>query len=245
MYYVECECGQHLSVELFQAGTERTCRGCSSTVRVPSSSVLKVQSGDRYPHLSPLDKVLATSAALEPPFHGICHGCAEEAAEFRVPITLEILVERAEVGESGIRLGLDGVKFLVADTEEQRRMAQFPLLLCKSCRTAFEREQTKAGAFAIARNMSMFAVLPGFLYFAYHNVEAVAAIGGVLSVLGVFGIAVVALRLRDTKQKPHRMMRWLRGIRWVPEAIAAESEYKLTTGNIAAYDHQRVRGDMI
>lgn len=53
--YVDCQCGNQLRVELFHAGTDKTCPSCRATVKIPSSDELKELAGDKYPYLRPIE----------------------------------------------------------------------------------------------------------------------------------------------------------------------------------------------
>jgi hypothetical protein len=60
-----------------------------------------------------------------------------------------------------------------------------------------------------------------------HNAEVIAALSGLLWLMGVIALAA---RFRQSKKFDPFVTRWLSNIRWVPESIAAEDEYKLSVG---------------
>jgi len=220
-------------VELFQAGTTVACTRCNATQTVPNTSKLKELSGDKYPLLSPLNKVIKTTAKSEPPFDGTCHRCGNERATCQVPIQFDVMVERHVQNEGGIRPTLTGVELFTGASEEQWQSVTFPLLLCTNCNSDFAKVKSRAAALRTTKNIFLLGLLGAFLYFAYFHLEEVAALVGIISVIGA--LAWVA-KFRDTKKGHHFALPWLKGIRWVPEAIAAEDEYNISVYSSIPYD---------
>ncbi|MEI8378581.1 MAG: hypothetical protein WCJ09_00540 [Planctomycetota bacterium] len=236
-YFIECQCGKRISVELFEAGTTKTCNACNSSVDVPNTSILKERSGDKYPLLRPIEKIRRTLENAEPPFDGFCHVCGDIDAEFQVPIAFDALIERIVRGNGGIRPTLTGdIKLVAGAAEEYWQTTTIPLLLCPQCYSKFQTENSRANTIRNALMVVVLGLFAGFLYFAYFNAEVVAAAAGLLSLIG--GIAWVA-KFRQTKKTDPFVNRWLSNIRWVPEAIAAVDEYKLIVGTTQPYERRR------
>jgi hypothetical protein len=209
------------------------CGNCKAAVSVPDTVTLKQQTGDKYPYLSPLQKILKTLELEEAPFDGTCHGCGETRAEFQVPIAFEILVERVLDHDGAIRPSLGGITLVASGGEETWQTVTFPLLLCSQCRDRFDASRRRART-RKALLLTLYAgIAAGFIWFTYQYTEIVAALAGLLWLIA--GIAWI-LRLRRTSTPDRWLTPWLEGIRWVPEAIAAEDEYRLVIGRPEAYE---------
>jgi hypothetical protein len=107
------------------------------------------------------------------------------------------------------------------------------LLLCAKCSYEFEKVKSRATSSRITRNLIVVGLLAAFLYFAFNNPAVIIAFLGIISVIGCFSWAV---QFRDTTKGALYVLPWLDGIRWVPEVIAAEDEYRLSVGTCASYD---------
>ena len=227
-YFIDCDCGNQLRVELFDAGTIKMCPSCGATVKVPSSNKLKELSGDKYPFLRPIEKVRRTVQMGEPPFHGMCHRCCTVRAAYATPCTFTVMAERHVADEGGIRPSMTGgVKFVVGASEEKWETTTFPLLLCEQCQSQFHSDRLFARVNAGLKLVALLGLLVVFLYFAYHNAEVVAALSGIIWLIGVIAWAA---RFRNTKKLDPFVTKWLQNIRWVPDAIAGEDEFRLTIG---------------
>jgi hypothetical protein len=227
-YFIDCTCGKQLRVELFEAGTQKTCPACGTSVPVPSITKLKELSGDKYPLLGPIDKIRRTLSNDEPPFDGPCHVCGAARADYDVPIHFNVLVERHVEEGGGIRPTIDGgLKLVAGASEETWETTTFPLMLCAQCHARFESEYFRARIRSLIKTFGLVALLGAFLYFAYYNAELIAALVGILSLIGAIAWAA---QFRQSKKAPPFIANWLRHIRWATDAIAAEDEYKLTIG---------------
>jgi len=227
-YFVECDCATRIHVELFDAGTNTVCPSCNSAVTVPNSTKLKELSGDKYPLLRPIGKIQRTLQHAEPPFDGLCHVCSNSDAHYQVPITFNVMVERHVADGGGIRPTITGgVKLVAAASEERWQATTFPLLLCTQCHALFQSSHSSAKVKKTATTLCLVVLLGAFLYFAYYNVEIVAALSGLIWLIGAIAWAS---RFRQNKKVDPFVVQWLSRIRWVPEAIAAEEEYKLSVG---------------
>ena len=225
-YFGTCECGQRVRVELFDAGTRKVCPSCRASVPVPNSAKLLESSGDPYPFLRPIEKVCRTLENGAPPFDGVCHSCSECRADWSVPITFDALVERHMADDGGIRPTLTGgIRLVAGAADEHWQRTTFPLLLCSRCYEDYRRSRLWAEAKNAARLTGLAALLGVFLYFAVYNMELVAALAGVFWLIGAFAWAT---RFRRNKKIPAYLKPWLDGIRWVPDAIAAEDEFRLS-----------------
>ena len=231
-YYVECDCGKRIRVELFQAGSEIRCDSCNKTVVVPSTTDLKELSGDKYPLLRPMEKILRALEEHEPPFDGVCHHCDEADANFAIPISFDVMVERYVEHDGKIRPTISGgIKLEVAAAEEVRQELTFPLLLCDSCHSEYQSAKSAAGLKNKLRLLGLLGLFVAFLIFAYFNAEVVAALAGIFWLIGAIAWAA---RFRHTKKIDPYIIPWLNDIRWVPEALAMEDEYNLTIGESQA-----------
>lgn len=227
-YFVECDCGKRIRVELFNAGTTKVCPSCNSEVSVPDSITLKELSGDKYPFLRPIEKIQQALRNAEPPFDGLCHVCSDVDADHQVPITFNVMVERHVEDDGGIRPTITGkVELYAAASEELRQSTTFPLLLCTQCHAQFQSASSRAKVKNIVNALSLAALFGAFLYFAYHHAEVVATLAGIISLIGAIAWAA---KFRQTKKLDPFVLSWLSNIRWVPEAIEAEDEYTLSIG---------------
>jgi len=228
-YFVECDCGKRVRVELYEAGTDKACHSCHRTVPVPDTITLQELSGDKYPLLRPLEKIKRTLELGEAPFDGLCHHCEEADAAIQIPIILSVVVERQMKNDGGIRPTLNGgIKLVVAEAKVYSEETVFPLLLCKPCHTEFEAVQAAASRKRKLGLVALLGLLVVFLVFAYFNAEVVALFSGILWLIGVIAWAS---RFRDTKKIDSFIEPWLKDIRWVPEALALEDEYTLSIGD--------------
>lgn len=227
-YQLACRCGSQLLVELYEAGTSRSCETCGAEVVVPGTTKLKLLSGDPYPLLSPLQKIQATRKHRQAPFDGRCHGCRSEPAKWQIPVQLKVLIERHITDDRGIRPSLlHGVKLVVSEAEEHWETTSFPLLLCSHCRQDFEADRQWSRRKRLAGQAVLLSLLAAFLYLAWHFAEAVAAI--VLLIEAIALVAWIGGNYRKRSVDP-RMARWLSRIRWLPDVLAGEDEYKVTIG---------------
>lgn len=227
-YSFECECGKLLRVKLFEAGTKKTCPFCQTNVTIPNSTKLKELSGDKHPLLRPIEKIRQTCQLGESPFDGTCHQCQKSLATFQTPCTLNVMVERHVADHGGIRPTLTGVKLAVGASEEFWQATTFPLLLCQQCQSQFLSDKSSARTKSGIKLLGLLGLLIAFLYFAYNNAELVAVLSGVFWLIGAIALAA---RFRDNKKLAPYLNKWLSKIRWVPEAIASEEEYKLSIGD--------------
>lgn len=232
-YFVECDCGKRVRVELYEAGTERACHSCRRTVPVPDTITLQELSGDKYPLLRPLEKLKRTLELGEAPFDGLCHHCEEADAAFQIPIILNVVVERYMENDGGIRPTISptlkvGIKLVAAEAEEYSEETTFPLLLCAECHAVFESAQEAAGKKRMLGLFALLGLLVAFLVFAYFNAEVVALLSGILWLIGAIAWAS---RFRDTKKIDSFIKPWLNDIRWFPEVLALEDEYTLSIGD--------------
>lgn len=227
-YYVECDCGKRIRVELFQAGSEKRCDSCNKSVPIPNTTDLKELSGDKYPLLRPIEKILRTLEEHEPPFDGVCHHCDEADAKFAIPISLDVMVERYVKHDGKIRPTITGgIALEVAESEEVRQEFTFPLLLCCECHTKYESTKLAAAGKNRLRLLGLLGLFIAFLVFAFFNAELVAALAGILWLIGAIAWAT---RFRHTQKVDSYITPWLDDIRWVPDALALEDEYDLTIG---------------
>ena len=233
-FFVECHCKTKIQVELYEAGSQKTCPTCKSIVAIPNTNVLKEMTGDKYPLLRPIEKILRTLSEHEDPFSGQCHGCQAVKASYQIPITLNSLVERRVDDDSPIRLTMLGeIKLVAGKTEEIWQTTTFPLLLCEQCHEEFKSPKRRAKVFKIGKTLALVLLLVLFLYFAYFNMEVVAALSGLFWVVG---LAAWIAGLRDTQKVDSYALKWIDKIRWATEAISAEEEYTLTVGQTQSFN---------
>lgn len=164
----------------------------------------------------------------EPPFDGRCHVCTTADAAVQVPISFNVMVERHIADDGGVRPTMTGgIELVAGAAEELWQSTRFPLLLCERCHTQFQSSQAWAEVKNFAKGLGLVAILGAFLYFAFHNAAVIAALSGVIWIVGALAWAA---SFRHNKKLDPFVLHWLSHIRWVPEAIAAEDEYKLSIG---------------
>lgn len=233
-YFVDCECGEQIHVELFHAGTERSCPSCNRAVRVPSSNKLKELVGDNRPFMRAIEKVRTTVQSGEPPFDGRCHGCNNRNAAYSTPFRLNVMVERHVADDGGIRPTITGgVKLFAAASEEFWQTTTFPLLLCQQCQSRFQFDRRFARIKAWGKLAFLLGLLAFFIYFAYHNAEFIAAWSGIIWLIGAIAWAA---RFRDTRKFDPFVNKWIQNIRWVPEALSGEDEFNLSIGRTTSIE---------
>jgi hypothetical protein len=241
-YHFPCACGQRVPIELFQAGTQVKCPACQDTVLVPGSGKLQELAGDRYPYLSPLDKIVATAANREPPFDGVCHYCRKAAAEFESAVCLDLVVERHQQYEGEIRLRVGEIEPAAPAGAEFRRSLAFPLSLCLPCRQRFETARSTEAMRHF--KFSMFAVFLIFIY-VYDQIQVarmdvpetgVPAVLMVIFRLSLIGVAIIGWQwvYRPRSNSGQSLIPLVQQIPWVEEAIATADEFQLSIGTMTA-----------
>jgi hypothetical protein len=236
-YHIECDCGKRARVELYEAGTDKRCEACQRTVRVPDTITLQQSSGDNYPLLRPLEKILVTLNAGEPPFDGLCHHCETREAGFVIPARLRILVERQMKNDGGFRPTINGsVKLVASAAKEHWKEVWFPLFLCDDCEREYFADQNRARRKRRWEIVGLISLFIAFMVFAFFFTAIIALLYFFFWLMGAIAWAA---QFRDRKKIQAWQLAWLEEIRWVPEALAMEDEYHLETG--PPVDLQRVR----
>ncbi len=226
-YHVTCQCGHDLPVELRLCGLTTTCPKCQCTVRVPDSITLQEQCGEKYPLLSPRDRFLKAIEQTEPPFDGTCHRCGSSTAVVKVPVSLQMMTERAVQREGAIQPSLGGFVLRSSEATETWTGVVFPLLLCETCYDQFDHAMRRARERRNAHLLIYAIIFGAFLWLCYHYASVIASLVGVFSLIGA--IAWIMLQQRKSKVDP-ALMSWLERIRGFSETIAAEDEFKLNLG---------------
>lgn len=236
-YYIECDCGKRARVELHEAGMDKRCQACQQIVHVPDTITLQQSSGDNYPLLRPLEKILATLREGEPPFDGLCHHCECRDADTLIPVKLRILIERDMKSNGGFRPTIHGgVELVAAAADEYWKEVRFPLLLCSECRREYFADRDRSLEKRFWEIVGLIALFIAFLIFAFFFAAIVAMFSFFFWLMGAIAWAA---RFRDRKKMQSWQLPWLEEIRWVSEALAMEDEYHLETGK--ALDLQKVR----
>jgi hypothetical protein len=241
-YHVPCLCGKHIEVELFQAGTQVSCPACHNSVAVPGSLKLKELSGDRYPNLSPLNKIAKTAADHETPFDGTCHHCAKSTAEFHAPVRFDVLLERHLDSDGGIRpwAGGLGVKLTVSGGEEQWRSVTFPLLMCTPCSARFDKSRSGASRANTLAMLILGCLAAVVFYFVFRNFNLLDLVLEIFLryrfMIVICNAILLFVVVGVTRKGGQDQIQWVRKIRWVEEAIALEDEYKLSIGAVVPYE---------
>ncbi len=230
-YFVDCVCGASLPVELWKAGSTVSCPRCHETVNVPNSIQLKLQSGDKYPHLSLLQKIKRTAENREDPFQGNCHGCLKSRAEFRVPVMIQDLKERAinEPEHSVVPIitpffiGVHLRKGEVAD--ETWETAIVPVLLCVDCHHEYERSIHWRGIRKVLMYVGVFAVLIGVPVSLWSSrIEPVFTVGGSCI------LAAIIYFMLSPRENSHPIVGIIGKIRWMGDCLRTSMEYRLGIG---------------
>lgn len=233
MYHVSCSCGQKIKVDLFQAGTTAKCPVCDRAVSIPGSTKLKELAGDPYPHLNHFDKLVAALERHESPFDGTCHGCQQADADCQIPIRFDVMVERhLEDDDGGIRPSLTGLAVVVSAAEEQWKSITIPLSLCSDCRRKFEAELANEKTTRVVTDCCWFTFSFAALIFLFRQPLFLVLLDKLRWLISlVLAVVIVCYRHRR-KQGNKTILSWLQGVRWVPEAIRDEDEYKLTVAKV-------------
>ena len=79
----------------------------------------------------------------------------------------------------------------------------------------------------MAKTLFLLSILGLFIYYVYQDPEAVMALAGIFSVIGAIAWAVA---FRQTKKGDLFINQRINHVRWVPEVMATEDEYKLSVG---------------
>ncbi|MDB5384580.1 MAG: hypothetical protein JWM11_226 [Planctomycetaceae bacterium] len=229
-YLITCGCGAKTEVQLFDAGTKKVCASCRSSLNVPSSIKLKELSGDKHPLLSPLEKIQRALNDHETPFDGLCHACRCVKADYLIPITFDVMLERHVSDDGGIRPTLHGgVKLVAGAADELWQGTTFPLQLCSKCHVNFQAARSSSRVLAGVKSLMFSLIFVAFLYLAVRNLEFIAVFAKFIWLIGAIAWAL-SFRLKKRKFERYSLP-WIRRIRWVPEALDGEDEYRLTVGN--------------
>lgn len=234
MYSVTCPCGTTIEVNIWQSGTSVPCPRCAVDVRVPDSITLKRQSGDLYPHLGALEKIERTRDEREPPFHGVCHNCNKSRAQWVVPIRLDILTERHLRNDGGVSLGVTGLVLTAAGGEEYWKSVPIPLLLCTECYGRFQHSRKYGTAEEVLMGIGCLFLLAILVVIVWMFAEVFAAFSGLVWIVGAIAWA---LSKRGGVKMPNFIRPWLRKIRWLPEVLSKEDEYRVTVGEPQEIQH--------
>jgi hypothetical protein len=223
---------------LFDAGIDKTCPACQTTVRVPNTVVLKQSSGDKYPYLRPIDKLRQALAAGEPPFAGDCHVCVREVAIHQIPVHFDALVERVVSDDEGVQLSaLHGIKLVVGESQCHWETMDFPFLLCAKCENDFRASQSQVRSRKAMKWISGIGILVAVIYLGFHNFEIAAAFLAVaLASLWILYPVLFVMAARQQPTVDANLMRWLGKIRWFPEAAKATPEFKVSMGEPMSFD---------
>lgn len=138
------------------------------------------------------------------------------------------MVQRSVSEVEGLRPSITGgINIVVGSTEEDWETTEFPMLLCEKCQAEFKADRFSARLRSVFNLCGMLGLLAAFLWFAYHNAEIIAAVSGILWVIGALAWGA---RCRDTRRIDPLLEKWLGNIRWLPDAVDTEDEFKLRIG---------------
>ena len=220
-----------MPVELWKAGSTVSCPRCQETVKVPNSVQLKLQSGDKYPHLSLLQKIKRTAENREDPFQGNCHGCLRNWADFRVPVMIQDLKERAinEPEHSVVPIitpffiGVHLRKGEIAD--EMWDTAIVPVLLCVDCHNEYESSILWRGI----RKDFMYACILGVLIGLPFSLRS-SRIEPVFTIGGSCILAAIVYFMLSPRADSHPIVGIIGKIRWMGDCLRTSMEYRLGIG---------------
>lgn len=231
-YFVDCECGQSIQVELFEAGTSKACTFCNKDVPVPDSITLQDKAGDDHPLLNALGKIRQAIEDSAPPFDGQCHSCKNSKAHKRIPIHFNVMEQRDIEGDEGVNLGpsLTGgiqVTATIAASTEHWAFTAIPLLLCNDCYTGFQKSRQRFLVSTYVKILISALLFAAFLYVLIFVSQFLGYMVG-----GLWAITTFAFfgRSREKKLIAPYLMKYIRKIRWVEDAIMAEEEFHLSVG---------------
>lgn len=228
-YFVSCVCGSPMTVELFEAGTSRICQKCNATIAIPSSVKLQQSAGETSLFLSPIQKLRRAVSLREAPFDGPCHCCQKAQASVMVPVILKIMDERHVAHDDIIGAGVaGGLKFVVAPAVEHWANTVIPLMLCDDCHQQFRRAAVQNGVWKNAMRLGMTGLGIAGVYFVWHNNEQLA---WTAACAWLTGALIWAFRSTNTKKVDAFVVKWLQRIRWVPDILAAEDEFRIMVGS--------------
>lgn len=225
MYHFNCECGEDIEVELFNAGSNMECPSCHRSVSVPSSVVLKKLAGDSHSFLSPIERIAQAVSERSAPFDGTCHRCHSQDASVEIPMDFTFLVER-QVEDDGPHASPAGIVFHSGDiTSEDWRRLHVPLFLCQQCYRSFDEERRRS------ETRGSWMVLVYSVGFAVALIVA-CFISFVLPVTLPLVLLVFwrIFKFRHRKKIDPYLVRWVSEIPKFGKVIVSEDEYQLSVG---------------
>ena len=234
-YAIDCPCGSSIEVQLFEAGTTRSCPLCRESVLVPSINELKQSRGDKYPMLSPLQKIEKCLAERESPFDGRCQACRNTDANWEIPLNFEYLVEREILGDDGgFGVGLGGLRPKVAKSIEHTQSTKFPLLLCDNCNKQFQKSRSSFTSKQLATNFLGIILLVVTVALMFSGKYFSMGI-----VLLVFTLAMLLYEHHVQQSSPvdSYLSPWLRSIDWVDAAVEDAMEARIEVGDALTFSH--------
>ena len=238
-FFFKCDCGKKIRVELYEAGTDKECPTCHTKMLVPNSVTLQELSGDKYPLLSPIDKVLKTLEKSDPPFDGYCHVCEEREAEYEIPIQFKYMKERIAIKEGGVGVSITGSLTVGGGKyEEHWETLRFPLLLCEQCHNNFLRTKSWGRSKQIIKKLLFIILLMGVCFLAYLKFDFFAAYSTLFCVVAV---GLLGSMLLGSKKGDLFIIPWLNHIRWLSESIASQDEYKVVASASQRIDKKSMK----
>jgi hypothetical protein len=234
IYHVACTCGENVQVQLFQAGTTASCPSCKNAVSIPGLTKLKELSGDLYPHLAPIDKVLTLFENHQPPFDGICQRCRQRDAAYGIPVEFKVTVERHIEDDGGIRASPLGLKITLGASETHFQIAKFPLLLCKPCSDTFRSARSMSAVSGVLGTILLTGIILVVATLIGLVLGTVLSARTSITISAAFVLVVVSRTMHSqfARQGNRTLKEWLHGIPWISDALAAEEEYSLSSGSI-------------
>lgn len=227
-YRVPCSCGEKLTVELWNAGSNFDCPRCRQSVQIPNSIKLKEMSGDPYPHLGPMEKIRETAGNRESPFDGHCHGCGNAKATVEIPLALFSLKERS-INEptapvlpiiTPFFVGVAWKKGVITDETWDR--VDFPAQLCDRCHHAVNQSNSWIGV----RTWLPWILSLGVMYFAWSKTtrEPVISLG-----LGAM-VSAFLIYMLSPRAGQDRLGQIVTRIPIVKECLSTSLEPRLVVG---------------
>lgn len=224
-----CQCGAAVPVEIWQAGTVRSCPQCGAGIDVPDSMTLKRLQGDEHPFWSDRQRLEHAVETGEEPFHGECHVCGVEQAQMEVPIEVSLMMQRdIEDERPPVVVTPLFVHFSVARSTEYWETIRFPLLLCHGCYSSFIRSMRWPN---VTRAL-LFGLAGGLLLAAMNFVSELAVLWVFLFVLLLVYFVICVRRPQSRELLP-----WVTSIPFVENILVQEEEFVIKKLPARPFEH--------
>lgn len=154
-----------------------------------------------------------------------------------MPIHFDVVVERHIQDESPVQLRGVDLAIVVPAAEELHETTEFPLLLCHRCLEEFRSEMNGESTTRWITRICLVIIGVSAAIFCARRVPGlVDLLGRAFWLIWIAG-ALIVIRMTQRRKTINNVLgTWVKKIRWVPEALAVEDEFKLTAGKAQPYE---------